>query len=377
MQQIVIYGAKSIALGVCLAVRKLYSNYPVIGFAVKSLQNNPHTLAGLQVWELKDLKKYTDQQPCILISTPEDTHKEIMQDLEHYGFWHYICIDSRKEAKLMEKYFSRIGQFASIHKYRKNNILNKNVLKESSQKMQKMIVKPKICIYMARYYKDRKLRNAYNLPKWIHSVSAGASLSTENLQKIRDDTGDSISKKNGNYCELTVLYWIWKNRLQNYSKHSDKADYYGLYHYRRILDLDGDDILQLQEKDIDVVLPYPTIHEPDIYEHHTRYLNESDWRAMSNALEELHPEYAKVYPEILSQPYFYNYNILVAKSSVLEAYCAWLFPVLELTEQMSRPRGWERSDRYIGYLGENLLTLYFMYHSQDLNIAHTGRHMLI
>lgn len=33
-----------------------------------------------------------------------------------------------------------------------------------------------------------------------------------------------------------------------------------------------------------------------------------------------------------------------------------LFPILERTEQLSIPRGWERCDRYIGYLGENLMT---------------------
>ena len=46
----------------------------------------------------------------------------------------------------------------------------------------------------------------------------------EDLGYIGDNTGDNISEKNPNYCELTGLYWAWKNL---------DCEYIGLCHYRR------------------------------------------------------------------------------------------------------------------------------------------------
>ena len=59
-------------------------------------------------------------------------------------------------------------------------------------------------------------------------LQVGKAQSAVNLGFDGDDTGDNISRKNPNYCELTGLYWAWKN-LKDY-------DYVGLAHYRRYFD---------------------------------------------------------------------------------------------------------------------------------------------
>jgi len=354
LEKIAIYGAKSLALGTCMAIRELYPECQLYGFIVKSLKGNPHKLAELSVHELHTVK---DKNMHILIATPENLHQAIVADLQYAGFSRYTCMNSQKESLLMERYFAKIGRFRSLHtflhgKYGAN-----------------------LCVYMARFHKDSILQKTLEKPDWLIPVQAGAALTELRLEEIADDQGENISIKNVNYSELTVLYWMWKNKLM--SNDQKKADYYGLCHYRRMLDIHRDDICCLMNNRIDVILPFPLLHAPNILEHHTRYIKEEDWKAMYKALEELQPEYARVFDEIFKQPYFYNYNIIIAKTNVMKDYCSWLFPILERTEELSNPKGWERADRYIGYLGENLLTLYFIYHMNDLQIAHTGCNMLL
>ena len=56
-------------------------------------------------------------------------------------------------------------------------------------------------------------------------IQVGKSISRIDIGIIGDDTGDNLSNKNKSYCELTGIYWFWKNR--------PIPKYVGLYHYRR------------------------------------------------------------------------------------------------------------------------------------------------
>ena len=76
----------------------------------------------------------------------------------------------------------------------------------------------KIEIYIAAHKKFNEPEDKLYIP--LHVGSEGK----DDLGYKKDSTGDNISKKNPNYCELTGIYWIWKN---------SKADIVGLVHYRR------------------------------------------------------------------------------------------------------------------------------------------------
>lgn len=357
-RNLIIFGAKSLALGASHAIQTVHPEIHLEGFVVTSRSGNPSMLNNLKVYELAEL---TDKEICILIATPQDIQPKIVEFLEEQGFHNHICMTWQVEAELMGAYYAKRGEFAVLPEAASlDNSVTGLVEREFD-----------VHCYMAKFYRDKQVQVDYSVPAWVHPIQVGTALTDVRAAELTDDMGENISVKNVNYCELTALYWIWKNGTAEHSQ------YTGLYQYRRLLDINDKQMNYIAEHDVDVVLPYPTMCEPDIFEHHERYVKTSDWDAMVQALEELHPEYMETYHRIFKGNYMYNYNILLAKESVLRDYCAWLFPILERTEELSEPKGWERADRYIGYLGENLETLYFMHHAEDYKILHTGRVMLV
>ncbi len=129
--------------------------------------------------------------------------------------------------------------------------------------------------------------------------------------------------------------------------------------------------------EVDAVLPYPMIYTPSISQQRKRWISDSDWSATLTALKELAPEYFARIGEIDSQPYYLNYNMLIARKEVLDQYCSFLFPVLERVEEMTD--GVKREDRYIGYIGEYLCTVYFLMMEKEgkMKVRHAAAEMRV
>ena len=397
---LVIFGAQGTALGAYEAIHNLYPIRNIRCFLVTERGNNAEYLSGVPVLELEtfanSLSAEEKENLEILIATPENRMPEIETSLESHGFFCHVRLTSSRWSELMHCYCAGERDFMPLRAlpvgYHRANMH----------------------VFMAKFHKDKQLSVRYGLPEWITPIQVGAVLSPRRVANILDCDGENSSAKNGNYSELTALYWIWKNRLlcmaDGIGVHpSDRAEerpsgglgggssarpgsapsgstgnaYYGLSHYRRILEFTEDDVLRLVDNGVDVVLPYPMPYEPDIEEHHRRYLKEEDWKAVRRAVWELQPEYSKAFPSVLEQKYLYNYNIILARKGVLAEYCEWLFPILSRVEELSVPRGKDRADRYIGYIAETLETLYFMYHAacqpaeNRLNIMHAGCRFLL
>lgn len=356
--QLAIFGAQGYALGAYEALKTLYPKRVVPYFIVSKMGNNASELGNIRVREIMEVSSEMTSEDKrnleVVIATPENVQPEIEETLENYGFRHYSRLDSERWGELMKMFHIKLDRFLPL-----------SALPVGYNK-------PFTRIYMAKSDKDRPLKNPPLLPEYVFPLQVGAEGTTVRIADLVDNKGDNISQKNRNYSELTGLYWVWKNKLcSEGTLEGAEGQYYGLAQYRRMIIFSEDDLLRLYDNDVDVVLPYPMPYEPNIHAHHERYLKEADWNAMLTALNELQPEYADAFPEVLEQQYLYNYNVILAKKQVLKEYCEWLFSILKRTEELSEPKGCDRADRYIGYMGETLETLYFIKNADKLNVVHT------
>lgn len=181
------------------------------------------------------------------------------------------------------------------------------------------------------------------------------------LGYVKDNTGDNISNLNASFCELTGLYWAWKNL--NY-------EYIGIVHYRRHF---GRKISRdpwkcvLTYEDIKCDLGKVKIFVPQkrwyiietLYSHyaHTHYANHLD--ETKNILQEKYPEYVNNYNRVIKHRYGYMFNMMIMERCLLNDYCSWLFDILfDLKEKIQLSDLSAFQSRCYGRVSEILLNVW-------------------
>lgn len=186
----------------------------------------------------------------------------------------------------------------------------------------------------------------------------------ESIGFQRDDEGENISEKNLNYCELTGLYWAWKNL---------RADYIGLAHYRRHFAgrrLFGDKwervISQgeLEEKleEYDVLLPKPRDYWIESsYSHYAHAHHAIDLDTTREILEERYPEYLPAFDKVMGLSVGHRFNMFVMKRKYFDRWCTWLFDVLfELEGRLDISSYSAYDARVFGFVAERLLDVWLI-----------------
>lgn len=216
-----------------------------------------------------------------------------------------------------------------------------------------------IKIIVAAHKESRMPDSDLYLP--VHVGAAGRP----DIGYVRDDMGENISDRNPQYCELTGLYWAWKNV---------DADFYGLVHYRRyfaapgkcrhgkdafrgILDRVG---LESMLQDTDIILPEKrNYYIEDIYSHyaHTHYAEHLD--CAREIIAQAAPEYLPAFEAVMKSKKAHMFNMMIMGRDKFKAYCAWLFPILAALEERIDISGYDAFQaRYIGRVSEILLNVW-------------------
>ena len=208
--------------------------------------------------------------------------------------------------------------------------------------------------------------------KLLLPIRLGAAMTDDKFDCIGDDTGDNISDKNRSYCELTAIYWAWKNL---------KADYVGLFHYRRYLSFaaeqdaahdkaydtiyDGANQINLDEsvmcnliEKYDVIAPKLGFADGTIREQYQKEHNIANLDDCLEYIEEKYPDVAK-FIDFLDQKTGYFYNMSIMRRDIFDKYCEFLFDVLGHFDKTHDLSGYNTQQfRVDGYLAERLTNIY-------------------
>lgn len=216
-------------------------------------------------------------------------------------------------------------------------------------------------LYEVKNDLDKPLEFHPVLKPYEKQIQAGAALTENIIADLRDDTGINISRKNRMYCEMTAVYWIWRNT---------DHDWIGIEHYRRHLLVKP----EMLNDNVDAIMPLPYICYPHEMAQFRRFTTENVLNALLIALKELHPYEFDDYYRILYGKYQYTYDLVCARRYVFDNYCSWFF---EITEYMEKNMGESVPElietRAFSYVAEVLTNLYFMYHQRDLSILHVEK----
>lgn len=180
-----------------------------------------------------------------------------------------------------------------------------------------------------------------------------------------DNTGDNISEKNPHYCELTAMYWAWKNL---------NADYIGFSHYRRHFSirkpgrlckdkfpyiLNSTDVDSLVKQQ-DILLPKPRNYY--IETNYSHYIHAHPAESMDKTREiisRLYPDYITSFNTVMKRTKAHMFNMFIMKQELFHAYCDWLFHILFTLEAELDISSYDAyNQRIFGFVSELLLDVY-------------------
>ena len=203
------------------------------------------------------------------------------------------------------------------------------------------------------------------------SDAIGLHLPTGACRKIRFRCVSSLYRRQYRrpyfYCELTALYWAWKNL---------SADYIGLAHYRRHFSLRKpifstkdkfSYVLTSEEaaallKKYDIILPKKRNYFIETgYSHYIHAHPAEPLDKLRELLCEQYPEYVSSFDAAMTSTSSHRFNMFLMKRNYFNAYCNWLFSILFALEKRIDISSYDTyNQRVYGFLAERLLDVWLL-----------------
>ena len=193
-------------------------------------------------------------------------------------------------------------------------------------------------------------------------IHVGHALHSTDLGYQPDDQGENISSSNESWCELTALYWAWRNH---------PVETIGLSHYRRYFKgsmpgPQGSSILSAEEansilQSFDIVIGRRRNYVIESVDSHYRHAHHGeDLTILKSVIADRSPQMMPAYEAVFKGRSLSLYNMFVTRWHTFDSYASWLFPILQETtvriDAMDTRTTYQR--RTIGYLAERLLNVW-------------------
>ena len=217
----------------------------------------------------------------------------------------------------------------------------------------------------------------WDIPQGYEIVQAGAALHPH-FTKLTDDTGDNISDRNPSYCEISVLYWAWKNTT---------CPRVGLVQYRRYFFhhmwqtgrrsvLSKDEINALLD-DHDILVGSPITYHETVADTYARVHHSKDMDLMRDYIAANEPDYLEAFDEALRSRSTIYCNMIAARREALDTYMAWVMPLLDYAYSAIDTSDYDDyNKRLVGFIAERLLNVWLIRHRHEYRIAYRPYNML-
>ena len=355
---IYIFGAQSRAKTVMGYVNELFPDLSVLAFLVDNEEDNEEQIEQIPVLHLVH-NPVLDIKAPVLLATKGIYHEHITEVLKGKGFTTVLPITVEADNCLRNAYVSKVyaKQGRAFVKLEQLSVA------EFCQSIKK---KTDVNICVAKSIYDNPTETSYVYPAWETPIQVGAALTDTRLEGVGvlDNVGEHISDRNRQYCELTGLYWMWKN---------DPHDIAGLAHYRRHFILPDNWVDIMMQNKVDAIVPVPTYVYPNIDTNYRQRHIPDDWDYLLQYLKEMDAHTYEIARAVFSGNLYLPCNMFIAKWEVLDELCSWMFPILDAVARHGGVKKDIYMNRYVGFLSERLITLYFTFHKDKYKTVYADR----